>query len=65
MKKRAALALLATGLLLVSVTALIARKYGLADGLRGFLTGLGIGMELLAAYVLVRNKKMARQEERN
>jgi hypothetical protein len=44
----------------MTVTTLIARKHELADGTRGLLTGIAIGLELLAVYALVRNKKMAR-----
>jgi hypothetical protein len=59
MKKRPALALLIIGLMMVSIAPLIANKYSLSDGVRGFITGLGIGMELLAAYMLIRIKRMA------
>jgi hypothetical protein len=42
--------------LIVSATPLNIQKYGLPAGVKG-LTGLGLRIELLAAFVLIRNEK--------
>jgi hypothetical protein len=50
---------LAAGLLLVSGAPLIIQKYGLPASVKG-LTGLGLRIELLPAFMAIRNEKMDR-----
>ena len=60
MKKRPAIALLVVGLMLATLTPLLSGKFGWPDGARGFVTGLGVGIELIALIALLRLKRMAR-----
>ncbi len=62
MKKTPALALLITGLMLVTVAPLIGQHFHLADSTRGFITGTGIGIEIMAILIIRRRKikRMAR-----
>jgi hypothetical protein len=57
---RPVLAMLITGLMIVSIANLISRKYGLSDGATGFVMGIGIGLEIMAVILGVRYKKTIR-----
>lgn len=52
-----ALALLITGLLLISFVPLVNRYFPLPDFVKGFLGGLGIALELIALIKSKRDKK--------
>ena len=51
------LALMTLGLLIVFVVPLVGQHYQLTDGQRGFFTGLGVGMEVLALLAARRYKR--------
>jgi hypothetical protein len=54
-----ALLLLAIGLLFVSLTYFVGRKYQLPDFDRGIFMGAGVGLELVAVWLMVRQKRSA------
>ncbi len=53
------IALLVTGLMMTTVSPLVARHFHWSDAMHGFVVGMGIGLELLAIVFLMRNKKAA------
>ena len=54
-----ALALLITGLILTTISPVLAHHFHYSDFLTGSLTGFGIGMELFAVILTVRHKRSA------
>jgi hypothetical protein len=52
-----AIALLSVGLLMVSLTPILSRYFTWPDSLKGFLTGLGLMLELLGLLRIQRRKK--------
>lgn len=52
-----ALKYLITGLLLTTLTPVINRYYPLPDGMRGFITGLGLAIEMIAIVKLQRSRQ--------
>lgn len=53
---RSTLSLFISGLLLVSLSPILARYYPVPDYLNGFLTGLGLTLEFLAVVKMQRSK---------
>ncbi|WP_345211988.1 hypothetical protein [Mucilaginibacter gynuensis] len=52
------LLLLVSGLLLTSLTPILARYYPFPDSVKGFLTGMGLMLEVLALSRIRRKKKL-------
>lgn len=52
-----AMALLITGLLLVSLNPVFGKYMGVPDFVKGFLTGLGLTLEFIALVKIQRRKK--------
>ncbi|WP_460680693.1 hypothetical protein [Mucilaginibacter koreensis] len=48
---------LITGLLLTTLTPVINRYYPLPDSMRGFITGLGLAIEMIAIVKLQRSRQ--------
>jgi hypothetical protein len=52
-----ALLCLITGLLLTMLTPVVNRYYPLPDGLKGFITGLGLAVEIIAIVKLQQSRQ--------
>lgn len=55
--QRRALMLLASGLLITSLPPIICQHFSAPDSLRGFLTGLGLALEVIALVKIQRNRR--------
>jgi hypothetical protein len=54
------LALLVTGLLIVTISQFLARKFGWSDAATGFAMGVGVALELTAVILSVRYKRASK-----
>jgi hypothetical protein len=54
---KSAIAYLIIGLMFTSLTPIISRYYPIPDLLKGFITGLGLAIEVVAIIKLQRTKK--------
>ena len=57
-----ALACLIIGLMITSVTPIISNHFQMPDILRGFLTGLGLTLEVIALVKIQRSRKCSKAE---
>jgi len=58
-----ALLYLISGLLITTMTPVLARYYPVSDILRGFATGLGLTLEVIGIILIQKSKKACKRQE--
>lgn len=54
--------ILSLGLLIVSLDFMLKHYFNLSDSVSGFIMGIGVGLEIFAAFSIIRERKASKNQ---